>query len=311
MINFFRSLFGFGRPSAYRTVAGIPAAPDAKEAGYIKNSHKRLNTLNELYLKYKPTPHGEKVKAVLEQTKKIHSYLLAKKRAHELELFHIQHTDHFINTFSVIMEVHLRHAAPVIVATPVREEKVTQPTPATQVPPQQAQRQHRQRAPHHTTSQRPFEEKVEDMLRRIETETIKGFHTAHKVTEMVRRVAGQAPFTPPPVTLPANPATLSVPVIAIDTYSKIYYAKEQEGENAVRGEIGFTSTKQEKESFVAHVASRLGIEQSMLTYMGNTILTIPGGPAAYMPVLYWKDCAYVLTMHDYRLFPVRTNKRVS
>ncbi|GAB3195305.1 hypothetical protein ABID22_003639 [Pontibacter aydingkolensis] len=301
MINFFRSLFGIGRPAGNRTVAGAPVAPDAKEAVYIKNSHRRLNTLNELYLKYKSTPHAEKIKAVLEKTKSIDAYLLAKKRVHELELFHIQHTDHFINTYAVIIEVYLRHAAPAIVSTPVQQ-------PAAKIipPPPPAPRQQKPKVYPHTMS-RPFEDKVEDVLRKIENETIKGFHTAQKVTEMVRRVAGQAPYTPPAATMNTTKAQpLSVPVISIDTYSKIYYVKEQGVEGNVSGEIGFTSTAEEKEIFVAHIAMRLGIDQSLLKYLGNTILTIPGGPVAYMPVIYWKDCAYAISMHDYRLFPVNT-----
>ncbi|MBC5991427.1 hypothetical protein [Pontibacter cellulosilyticus] len=307
MISFFRRLFGYGGSSSYRTVAGAPAAPFANEAEYLRSSNKRLSTLHELYLKYKNTPHGPKLQTVLEQTKKIHSYLVTKKRLHELELFHLQHTDHFINTFSVIIEVYLRHAAPVVVTTsPVPQKAAAPSAPAPQPSPSQP----RPKVQRHV-SQRPFEEKVEDVLRKIESETIRGINTAHKVTEMVRRVAGQAPTFMPPSPAPAfgKASSLSVPVIAIDTFSRIYYVRELEGEGTVRGEIGYTSTDEEKENFLLHISSRLGIDRSLLTYRGNTILAIPGGPTAYMPVVHWNDCAYVITMHDYRLFPVKTQQR--
>ena len=309
MINFFRRLFGYGSSTGYRTVAGAPAAPFANEAEYLRNSTKRLSTLHELYLKYKNTPHGPKLQTVLEQTKKIHGYLVTKKRLHELELFHLQHTDHFINTFSVIIEVYLRHAAPVVVTTAPVPQKAAAPSgplPAPQPSPSQPKPRLQRRV-----SQRPFEEKVEDVLRKIESETMRGINTAQKVTEMVRRVAGQAPaFMPPsPATSLGKAAALSVPVVAIDTFSRIYYVRELEGEGTVRGEIGYTSTDEEKENFLLHISSRLGIDRSLLTYKGNTILAIPGGPTAYMPVVHWKDCAYVITMHDYRVFPVKTHQR--
>ncbi|MEJ8801974.1 hypothetical protein [Pontibacter sp. H249] len=311
MINFLRSLFGMGRPAGYRTVAGAPAAPGAKEAMYVQHSNKRLHVLNDLYQKYKNTPHAEKLKTVLEKTKKIHGYLLSKKRVHELELFHVQHTDHFINTFSVIIEVHLRHAAPAAVATPVPEPVIKA---APQVKPQpQPQRPHRQRVPQQTAT-RPFEDKVEDVIRRIESETVKGIYTAQKVSEMVKRVASQGSMTPVQTqTLPADPLALSLPTISIDTFSKIYYVRELEHGSKKPGEIGFTSGEADKEAFVAHVASRLGIKADTLTYMGNTVMSVPGGygrgQSMYAPVLNWNGCAYALNLQDYRLYPVKTYRQ--
>ena len=310
-MSFLRSLFGLDRPVGYRTVAGAPAPADAKEAVYVRNSNQRLNTLHNLYLKYKNTPHAAKLKEVLEKTKKIHGYLLSKKRVHELELFHIQHTDHFINTFSVIIDVHLRHAEPVLVATPVPEPAVTAAPPAPK--PQQPPRQPIPKPPKYAP-QRPFEEKVEDVLRKIESETIRGLYTAQKVTDMVKRVAGQATYAPPVVdTHSTNPLALSLPTISIDTYSKIYYVKELENGSKGPAEIGFTSSDEEKAIFVAHVSSRLGIAAGVLSYMGNTVMAVPGGfgrgHSMYAPVLNWKGCAYALNLQDYRLYPVRTYRR--
>ena len=305
MLNFFRSLFGFGRPSGYRTVAGAPATPATKEAAYLRNSTIRLNVLQELHSKYKFTVHAPKLEAVFEKTKAIHYYLKSKKRLHELELFHVQHTDHFISTYKTILEAHLRHSPPPItVSKPQQTPSPTRPKPRPQ--PQRQQ-------PQPVTTQ--FEDKVEGVLRKIEAETIKGLHTAHRVTEMVRRVAGQAPNWPsvPTETLPANPLALSLPTIAIDTFSRISYVLEEGKDGKVWREIGFTGTDEEKASFVTHVADKLGIAPDKLTYMGNTVLAVPGGlgrgQAMYAPVLNWNGCAYALNLQDYRLFPVRTYRR--
>lgn len=306
MFNFFRSLFGFGRPSGYRTVAGAPATPATKEATYLRNSTIRLNTLQELYNKYKFTVHAPKLEAVFEKTKAIHYYLKSRQRLHELELFHVQHTDHFISTYKTILEAHLRHSPPPMQARPMPKNVASPTRPKPQPKPQRQQPQ-----PVGT----PFEEKVEVVLRKIEEETIKGLHTAHKVTEMVRRVAGQAPMWPavPPESLPTNPLALSLPSISIDTFSKISYAQVQEGNGKVWREIGFTSADDEKAAFVEHVAGRLGISTEKLVYMGNTVLAVPGGhgrgQAMYAPVLNWNGCAYALNLQDYRLFPVRTYRR--
>ncbi|WP_299821526.1 hypothetical protein [uncultured Pontibacter sp.] len=306
MINFFRTLFGFGRPAGNRTVVGIPTAVDIKDAPFVRASNKRLKTLQELYLKYKATAHAEKIKTILEKTKKIHNYLLAKKRVHELELFHIQHTDHFINAFSVIMEVYQRHVGPIAVTSPVR------PHAAASAPLPKAKSQQPNRPYVHQTSQRPFEEKVEEVLRKIETETLKGINTAQKVSEMMRRVAGQGPQVIVE-TLDTKIPALSVPVIAIDTYSKIYYTKELGSAGTMSAEIGYTSPESEKTSFIAHVAAKLKLDAGSLSYMGNTLLALPGiknrNPAAYAPVLSWNGCAYVLNLQDYRLFPVKTHRK--
>ncbi len=299
MINFFRTLFGYGTPSGNRMVVGAPAAVHAKDAVYVRNSIARLNKLQDLCHKYKTTPHAEKLNTVFEKTRRIHAYLLEKKRPHELELFHLQHTDHFINTFSVIIDVHRRHTAPAREAAPVQQKVPVPPVPPPPAPTQQ-------RPPvKQVNSRGGIDVKVDDVLRKIETETLRGIQTAHKVTEMVRRVAGQAPSMSPTQTMQQSRPALTVPVINIDTFTRIHYPKEKGSTGPVAGEVGYTSTDDEKEDFLSHVASRLGIDQSLLTYVGNTVLAIPGGPVAYMPVICWKDCTYALTMHDYRLFPVK------
>lgn len=107
MIEFMRSLFGLG--GSTRTVVGHSVSIDTKDIVYIKDSKARLTALHHLYKKYRGTPHEPKIRLVYEKTKNIHSYLLTKRRLHELELFHLQNTDHFINTYSVIMDAYLQH----------------------------------------------------------------------------------------------------------------------------------------------------------------------------------------------------------
>jgi hypothetical protein len=108
MIQYLRSLFGWNG-AANRTVVGKQASIDIKDIPYIQDSNTRLNLLLHLYNRYKGTAHASKIKAVYDKTKKLHTYLIAKKKVHELELFHIQNTDHFISTFTAILEVHQRN----------------------------------------------------------------------------------------------------------------------------------------------------------------------------------------------------------
>ena len=86
-----------------------PGAADARAMQYIRASNARLNALHKLYDRYKHTPHAEKILAVFEKTKLIHNYLVTRKRIQELELFHVQNTEHFINTFTTVINVHERH----------------------------------------------------------------------------------------------------------------------------------------------------------------------------------------------------------
>jgi hypothetical protein len=122
MISFVRSLLRWTRSANNRTVVGRPVAVDIREATYIQDSKNRLNALFHLYNKFRGTPHEQKFKSVYEKTKNIHAYLEARKKVHELELFHIQHTEHFINTFTVILDAHQRQQDIPFAAT------TTQPT---------------------------------------------------------------------------------------------------------------------------------------------------------------------------------------
>ena len=133
MINFVRSLLRWTSFTNNRTVLGRPVSVDIREATYVQDSKTRLNALYHLYNRFRGTPHEQKLKLVYEKTKNIHAYLVARKKVHELELFHIRHTEHFINTFTVILDAHQRQQDSPLAAVgaPGRQP------PAAMAPPQQ------------------------------------------------------------------------------------------------------------------------------------------------------------------------------
>lgn len=305
MIQFFRSLFGGGQENT-RTIMDHPGAADARAMQYIRASNARLNALHKLYDRYKHTPHADKILAVFEKTKLVHNYLVTRKRIQELELFHVQNTEHFINTFTTVVNVHERH----IKDSYIPERDKPQPLPQVNKPRPQGQPQPRV-APQPVPGQ-AFESKVEQVLKRIESETIKGLYTAQKVTEMVKRVANQAPTGQADVMQAAVP-TLAVPVIAIDTYSRVFYAPELEGGGTISREISYTSADTDKDVFLQHIASKLAVEAKELSYIGNAMLAIPDtkgpSPARHVPVVHWRGFPYAVSLMDYRLFPVRMHRK--
>jgi hypothetical protein len=299
MTSFWRSFFGL--ETSTRTVSSHPAAADARAVQYIRSSNARLNALHNLHERYKDTPHAAKILAVFEKTKNIHNYLVTRKRVHELEMFHVRNTEHFLNTFTTIINVHQRHTADTFVpAKPAKEARKVAPAPRPKEQP---------RAGH---ASKHFESKVENVLKRIESETIKGIYTAHKVSEMVKRVKNQTPMGQADV-LRAEVPGISIPAVAIDTYSRVHYAKEIATGGTVSREIGFTSSDEDKEAFLQHVAFRLGLDKAELSYIGNAMMAIPDtkgpSPARHVPVMHWRGFPYVLSLIDYRLFPVRMHRQ--
>jgi hypothetical protein len=110
MIDWLRSFFGWSGSANARTVVGHQEPVDIRQAAYIQDSNTRLNLLFHLYNRFRGTPHEAKIRSVYDKTKSIHAGLVERKRIRELELFHIQNTDHFINTFTVILDAHQKHA---------------------------------------------------------------------------------------------------------------------------------------------------------------------------------------------------------
>ncbi len=304
-----------------RTVLVNPGGADVQAVHYIRASNARLNALHTLYDRYKGTPHADKILSVFEKSKQIHNYLVSKKRAHELELFHVRNTEHFLNTFTTIINVHQRHVADTFV--PEKEQKRASPvakplgTPPPQVRPPQPQvrppqPQVRPRMEQPVNNDGHFESKVENVLKRIEAETIKGIYTAQKVTEMVKRVANQAPIYQPDM-LQANTPVLTVPAVALDTYSRVYYSVETEGGGTLSREISYTSPDTEKSTFLHHISSRTGIDLTELSYIGNAMLAIPDNkppsPPRHVPIIHWRGYPYALSLMDYRMFPVRMHRK--
>ena len=288
MMKYVWSFLGFGGTVTERKVVGAPAPIDQKEVEYIRESNARLNVLHHLANRYRGTAHEPKLKAVFEKTKNIHAYLVSKKRPHELELFHVQHTDHFINTFTAILEVHQSHQAASMPPPP------PPPVPA-------------------SNGEASPEAKAQVLLRKFEAERVRRGQEPLKFPEMVKPfVSRQSPLLGAKELRTVAPR-LSAPDILIDTYSKIIYLREDTNEGLIAHEIGFTSTEEEKQNFLLLVSARLGITLVGLTYVGNAVVNIPNSngstPTGYVPVIHWKGFTYALNLNDYRLFPVRIHRR--
>lgn len=290
MIQAVRSFFGLGRSSTKRTVLGNRVPVDRKEAECIQGSNERLAHLHHLVSRYKGTPYAHKLKAVYEKTKNIHTYLVAKKRTHELELFHIQHTDHFINTFTVILDAVERQKGSSSTERTVTENTITE----SMISPPKA------------------ESKAEILLQQFESEKIRRRNQATLIPEMVKRTHSPGSLADTEE-LKTEVPSLSAPAIAINTYSRIVYLKEDATHGLIANEIGFTSTKQEKEAFLLNVSARLGIDKLGMSYFGNAMVKIANSngstPTGYVPILHWKGYTYALNLNDYRLFPVRIHGR--
>ncbi|WP_114783798.1 hypothetical protein [Botryobacter ruber] len=275
MIEFLRSLFGLSDVTGNRTVVGGgPVSVDARQVQYIKDSNLRIAALHQLYTRYKGTPHEAKLKEVYTKTKDIHVHLVHKKRVHELELFHLQNTDHFLNTFTIILDVHQKHTAPATTATA--------PEP-------------------------------ESFFKNLKSATATLAGKTKPVTEPARQPAIQRHQEPARTAVADAPAA-TLPEVSIDTSSRIRYNSEDEKGIPTTKAIGFTSSQEEKEAFLAHVASRVGMYRRDVTYVGNAMLTLPAaysGPpsAAYAPILHWRGLTYALSLSDYRLYPVKIYRR--
>lgn len=274
MMQFFRSLFGFGGSSGTRTVVGHHVPPvDIKDVGYLTASKARLDTLFHLYNRYKNTPHYPKIKSVHQKTKIIHEYLVARNRLHELELFHIQNTEHFINTFTVIMDAY-------------ESQHGIHPDPAKKG------------------------SKGRTILSSMRQESRRKAAYVEKPTEMIKPV-GRQEISALRKEAGSEVPELSVPDVLINTYARIPYVEEGNVEGLPAGEIGFTSTEEEKEAFLQYVSARLGIKD--LSYLGNALVHIPNSDGTYptglVPIIHWEGFLYALNLNDFRVFPVRIYRK--
>jgi hypothetical protein len=271
MRKLFRSIFGL---SSYdRKVLGNPVNFDLKDIELIRNSNARITALQNLMYRYKKSIQEPKFKLVFEKTKKIHHYLLSKNRIHELELFHIQNTDHFLSTFNVIMDVHLspkdmsaEHSRPEIIdiVNKARESK---------------------KFGNPSGNQNPSIGKtspVNDQYQKTENLTI------------------EIPL-------------LSVPDISLNTLTKVKYKRKIKTNEFEERDIGFFSNKEDKDTFLLNVATILNIPIEDLAYVGNAMVNIHNSKnpnvSEYAPILHWKGFMYALNLIDYRLFPVTMQRK--
>ncbi|MCC9166980.1 hypothetical protein [Pontibacter harenae] len=304
MMKFWRSFFGVVDDSpTNRTVIGKSAAGvDPKDVKYIKASNARLALLHNLLNRYKGTSHEAKIKEVYDKTSNIHAYLISKRRIHDLELFHLQNTEHFINAFKAILDAHERHVT--ITAVPAEPEEVKEPVADKNTPPKAVPK------PDNIFTR--LEAEAENLIKRFENEVFQGNGKTYSVPEPDRHVKRQA-ATAPTATVRTQVPSLALPNVAIDTYSKVHYERASTADGVLSGEICFTSAEQEKENFLQAIAPKLGVYKTDLSYVGNTMLVLPNShgltPAAYVPVVRLKGCPYAVDLINYRLFPVKMQSR--
>ncbi len=273
MIDTLRRFFGMNEATGKRTVAGRPDHIRNKDVPYIRDSNKRLAALDHLYSSYQKTTHAPKIKTVYDKTQRIHTYLVNRGRLHDLELFHVQHTDHFLNAFSVILEVHAQQHAPA-----AHKPTASEATPAGR-----------------RVEKRPLPQDAESIIevRKHNQET----------TQQLMAETTQANTKVP---------ILTVPEISINTYSTIFYLKEDSLGKFTKAAIGYTSSAEEKAAFQQHVATQFGLEP--ISYIGNALVysqaqNQSAPSAALVPILHWNGCPYALVLEEGRLFPVRTFRK--
>lgn len=275
MINYVRALLGLNKASHNRTIVGKQVYMDVKEAGYIKDSNTRLTHLFNLYKRYQVTLHAPEIKAVYEKTKYIHSYLVAKQSVHALELFHIQHTDHFLNTFGLIIDVHQSN-------DPNKHTPVENLTEAALV------------------LKHPLHKKFNG---RAESASIPTRAKPPGQTEYFEWAEERGTKIP----------RVGVPEIAINPNAKILYTKAGSSFKENTNEISLHATEEEKKIFLLHLTDVLGVQN--ISYIGNALMNMPdsGGSCltAYVPIISWKGNCYAFRPVDYRLFPVKVRNYLS
>ncbi len=263
MMDFMRSLRGLKDETATRqVVGGAPVGFGLQEVEFIKSSNLRLSLLQDLANRYGATPHATKLKQAYQKTKSIHSFLVTKKKVHVLEMFHLQHTDHFIATFTIILETYLDHNPVPRQTSASSAGQASSPTP-----------------------------------RRVAK--------AQDLPEMIKPLKTHGQFFHGTESRAPVPR-LYAPDISINTFENITFLHENAEGQLVAHHVGATSSPEEKDVFLQHVSSRLGLAQ--LTYVGNAHLTIPNSsgitPTGMVPIIYWEGFRYAVNLNDYRLFPV-------
>ncbi|MCJ8166184.1 hypothetical protein MKJ04_15155 [Pontibacter sp. E15-1] len=268
MIGFLRSIFGMEETAGTRTVAGSPGNPDAKDTAYLRESKRRLNELHHLVDRYKGTQHSAQLQAVYEKTKRIHTYLADKQKWYELEVFHLQHTDHFLSTYTVIMDAHQQH----------------------------------RKAAHRSATAR-----ASAAVRRAASGLFRSDRKEVKAVQQTNRETSQRALRDL-TEANAKVPQLTLPHISINTFAKVAYLQEGPSGTLTTHEIGFTSTTEEKTEFIAYISERLGLEHITYVGNAIAELPTQhtDQPIEMVPVIHWNGCPYAINLEDERLFPVRT-----
>lgn len=288
MMEFMRTIFGNSSPVGNRKVVGnLENRYDSKDADHIRESEARLTTLYHLYKKYAGSAHEHKVRLVYEKTKNIHHYMVAHNRVHELTIFHLQHTDHFINTFSAIVDVYQKHHKiypPSPGFSPGAEAAAGTGTKGRGRPVFEKAKQDKK------INKSPLPE-IAEMLKTL-------FVEGTEAAKIHRKPAGQGPV-------------LEVPEVTINTFEKVTYHKDLSPGALMVKEVSYVSGVKEKEDFLQFVSARLGIQD--ISYMGNAMVNLPAPHGitkpAVMPVIHWKEFLYAVDMTDFRIYPVKMYRR--
>lgn len=293
MMEFMRTIFGNSSATGNRKVVGNLAHQyDSKDTEHIRESEAKLTTLYHLYKKYAGSAHEHKIRLAYEKTKNIHHYMVAHKRVHELTLFHLQHTDHFINTFGAIVDLYQKH------------NNVYPPSPGPAAGPKarpQGRPVNEKGEAERKNNKSPIPE-IAEMLKTLfveGAEHMKNHRNGHNWRGQGQgQKQGQGP-------------ELNVPEVTINTFEKFTYHKDLSPGALMVKEVSYISTVKEKEDFLQYISGRLGIQD--ISYLGNAMVSIPGtGGAqkqAVVPVIHWKDFLYAVEPVDFRLFPVRMYRR--
>lgn len=275
MIQFLRRFFGMKEVSGTRKVAGRPDNIRAKDVHFIKDSNKRLVALEKLLNRFKDAPQAQKVKSILDRTQRIHTYLVSRGKVHELELFHVQNTDHFLNTFNVILD---------------------------------AQEQHQPKTHQKLTATRTGSGSKRIVLKPSPAQSLKMGEVRQRNLATTQQVMADTPDRRTRIPI------LAIPEIAINTYSKIAYLKDDTKGDFTIGEIGYTSSEEEKNAFVLHLSAALGLEDA--SYAGNALVYLQAmnqvAPSAeLLPVIHWNNCPYAVNLDEKRILPVITFRKRS
>ena len=307
MMDALRSFFGMNASTGKRVVVGKRPDYEAHELEHVRESEANLTALYHLARSYAGTVHEPKIKQVYEKTKEIHHYLVARNRVHELALFHLRNTQHFLNTFRSIIEVHQK--------------------PESDIPPQEAytkaRTDHRNESGGNEINKKKPQSAIPEMAellinlverKVVEASSRRGWKNGRQSIPVwkARRnpawesmngndsAAGTKYAAPPQ-------AVAAIPEITLNTYEKARYYQKETPEGMEVKEISYISTPIEKEAFLQYVADRLEIRN--VSYVGNATFRMPDAQGfirnEVVPVIHWQGFLYALSLQEYRLFPVK------